>query len=168
MATATLEKNKTQIAPTESHTLPKNRFEEIFQEMENFWDRAFPFRTEIFRKMPELRMRDLGWAPRIDVFEKEGELIVHADLPGMKKEEIEILFEEGDLVLKGEHKLEEEKKGKEYYRSERFHGAFFRRIPLGFEIDPKLVKATFTNGVLELGIPIPPKSLPEPKRITIR
>ena len=48
------------------------------------------------------------------------------------------------------------------------HGTFYRRIPLGFEIDPTLVKATFENGVLNLGIPMPPETRPQPKKIAIR
>jgi HSP20 family protein len=169
MAT-TLEKAKT--APlVESRHLPhlgKTRFDEIFRDMEEFWDRAMPFRFELFRRRPEMRMPDFDWSPRVDVYEKAGELMVRADLPGLKKEEMELFFEEGDLILKGERHVEEEKKEKDFYRAERMHGTFYRRIPLGFEIDPTLVKATFENGVLNLGIPMPPETKPAPKRIAIK
>lgn len=152
----------------EAQTLaPRARFDEIFRDMEELWGRAWPFRYELFRKRPEHGAFDFDWIPKIDVHEKDGELLVRADLPGIKKEEIELYFEEGDLVLKGERRFEKETKEKEIFRSERMHGTFFRRIPLGFEIDPSMVKTKFENGVLELGIPMPPETKPEPKKIAI-
>ncbi len=146
---------------------PVTRMEELMNEVERFWERSFPLRFELFGRAPELNLPSLDWSPRIDLMEKEGELVLHADLPGMKKDNLEIFFEKGDLVLKGERKEEVERKEKEMYRAERYFGSFYRRIPLGFELDPKLVKAHFTNGVLELKIPMPPKAKTEPARIAI-
>ena len=166
--TTTMEKAKATAPALESRHLQKTRFDEIFREMEQFWDRAWPFRFEMFTRKPDLRMPEFDWSPRVDLFEKNGELIVHADLPGMKKADIELYFEDGDLILKGERHIEEEKKEKDFYRAERMHGTFYRRIPLGFEVDPTLVKATFENGVLNLGIPMPPETKPEPKKIAIK
>jgi len=101
------------------------------------------------------------------MYEKDGELHLSADLPGMEKKDVEVLFDQGDLVLKGERKEMKQIEEKEMVHCERFYGSFYRRIPLGFELDPKLVKATFKNGVLELDIPMPAKTLPQPKKINI-
>jgi HSP20 family protein len=146
---------------------PVSRMEELMNEVERFWERSFPLRFELFGRAPELNLPNFDWSPRLDILEKEGELVLKADLPGMKKENIDIYFENGDLVLKGERKEEVERKEKEMYRSERYFGTFYRRIPLGFELDPKLVHAHFTNGVLELRIPMPPVKKHEPARVAI-
>lgn len=148
------------------HT-PMTRMEELMNDVERFWERSFPLRFEMFNRLPELNLPHFDWSPRIDMLEKNGEMILKVDLPGMKREEIEVYFDQGDLVLKGERKTEFERQEKEMYRAERYFGTFYRRVPLGFEIDPKLVAAKFQNGVLELKVPVPPKVKPEPARIAI-
>ncbi len=147
--------------------LPVSRMEEMMRDVEHLWERAFPLRFEMFGRMPELRKVEFDWSPRVDAWEKDGEILVRADLPGVKKENIDLHFEEGELVIKGERTEEKERKEKDMYHCERYFGSFYRRIPLGFELDPKLVNATFHNGVLELKIPLPPKVEPEPKRIPV-
>lgn len=151
--------------PVRSHSL--TRIDELMREVERFWERSFPFRLEAMRHEPDLRLPEFDWSPRIDLWEKEGELCLRADLPGLEKKNIEIFFDQGDLVLKGERKEEKEVREENLYRSERFHGTFHRRIPLGFDLDPKLVKAELKGGVLELRIPMPKETGPEPQRIPI-
>ena len=107
------------------------------------------------------------WIPKMDVFEKEGELVLKVDLPGVPKDNIKITVEEGFLVIAGERKEEKEVKEDNYYRFERELGAFYRRLPLDFEVDPNLIKATFKEGVLEVKVPILAKKGPEPKTIPI-
>ena len=153
---------------TPVRTYPMTRMEELMSDVERFWERSFPLRFEMFNRLPELNLPHFDWSPRIDLMEKNGEMLLKVDLPGMKREEIELYFDQGDLVLKGERKAElVEQKEKEMYRAERYFGTFYRRVPLGFEIDPKLVHAKFLNGVLELRVPMPPKVKPEPSRIAI-
>ena len=102
--------------------------------------------------------KELAWWPKMDVFEKKGQLVLKADLPGMKKEDVEVVVEEGDLVLRGERKEEMEVEEEDLYRAERTWGRFFRRLPLDFEIDPAAVKASFKDGVLEVTLPMPKKA----------
>jgi HSP20 family protein len=95
------------------------------------------------------------WSPTVEVKEKEGKLLVSAELPGLKKEDVKVEVTPEALVLEGERKHEKEEKKEGYYHSERSYGRFYRSIPLpeGAELDK--AAAEFTNGVLEVSIPIP-------------
>jgi HSP20 family protein len=95
------------------------------------------------------------WSPTVEVKEKEGKLLVSAELPGLKKEDIKVEVTPEALVLEGERKHEKEEKKEGFYHSERSYGHFYRSIPLpeGAELDK--AAAEFTNGVLEVSIPIP-------------
>jgi HSP20 family protein len=121
------------------------------------WEFAWPSRTEPSET----------WFPRMDVFRRNGDLVVKTDLPGLKKEEVKVSVEEGELVLEGERKHETEVEEENYYRSERAYGSFRRRLPLPEGADPAKVTAKFSDGVLEIHVPLPVASKPEPRKITI-
>lgn len=88
--------------------------------------------------------------PCVDVFEKDGNIVVKAELPGLNKEDLEITATEDSISLKGEFKKEEEAREEGYYRQERRIGRFFRTIPMPAAIKPDQVKANFKEGVLEI------------------
>ena len=165
-ATLTTPPTKTELRTTTPRRW--TRFDELLAEVERFWDKGFPFRLDPFvTNAKEMRNLPFDWAPRIEMFEKSGNLILRAELPGMKKEEIEIVMDGEDLVLRGERHHVVETEEKEMYRSELAYGAFFRRIPLGFELKPEMIKATLVNGVLELHVPIPVEKTKEVHKIKI-
>lgn len=166
MTTATEKTSTGTLAPT--RRLTPTRMDELMRDVERFWERSFPLRFDLLRREPDLRLPEFDWSPRVDLWEDQGELVLRADLPGMKKENVEIFFEDGQLVLKGEREEKKELKEKDFYRSECCFGSFYRSIPVGFEIDPKLVQAKMDNGVLEVKVPMPQESKPKPKRIAIR
>ncbi|WP_029523217.1 Hsp20/alpha crystallin family protein [Persephonella sp. KM09-Lau-8] len=93
------------------------------------------------------------WNPRVDVYEKDNKLIIEAEIPGAKKEDVEVKIKDNAVVIKGEVKREEEEKDKTYYRTERFYGVFERVIPLPVEVKAEEAKASFENGVLKIEIP---------------
>jgi HSP20 family protein len=97
----------------------------------------------------------VGWAPKIEVLRHNGELTVRADLPGLTKEDVKVEVTDEALTLFGERKEEKEEKHEGYYRSERNYGKFFREIPLPEGINVDKATATFTNGVLEVTLPVP-------------
>lgn len=99
---------------------------------------------------------DGQWMPHVDAFEKDGCLVVRADLPGVNKDAVNVEVSDGELTIKGErHKeFEEEKEG--VYRHEREYGSFYRSFPLPEGVKSEAVKATFNNGVLEVKVPMPP------------
>ncbi|MDQ7055352.1 MAG: Hsp20/alpha crystallin family protein [Persephonella sp.] len=93
------------------------------------------------------------WNPRVDIYEKDNKLIIEAEIPGAKKEDVEVKIKDNAVVIRGEVKKEEEEKEKTYYRSERFYGVFERVIPLPVEVKTEEAKATFENGILKVEIP---------------
>lgn len=93
------------------------------------------------------------WAPRVDVYEKDDKIIVEAEIPGAKKEDIEVKIKENNVIIKGEVKKDEEKKEDNFYRRERFYGKFERVIPLPVEVKAEEAKAKIEDGILKLEIP---------------
>jgi HSP20 family protein len=95
-----------------------------------------------------------GIAPRLDVVERDNEFVVKAEMPGMKKDDIEVSLENGVLTITAETKSEtEEKEGDRVIRSERRYGKYLRSLRLGKEIDEKKVQASYKDGILELVLP---------------
>jgi HSP20 family protein len=95
------------------------------------------------------------WSPAIEVKEKEGKLLVIAELPGMKKEDVKVHIDGDTLVVEGERKHEKEEKREGYYHSERGYGKFYRSILLPEGTKTDQTAAQFNNGVLEVSVPIP-------------
>jgi len=95
------------------------------------------------------------WTPRIDVREKEGKLLVRADLPGLKSDDIQVNLEDDVLIISGERRDEFEGEREGVYRSEQCYGSFERRIALPQGIDPNAIDAKFENGVLQISAPLP-------------
>jgi HSP20 family protein len=93
------------------------------------------------------------WAPEIEIFERDGELVVRADLPGLKKEDVKVELTDEGLTIEGERRSEHEENGEGYYRSERNYGNFYRRLPLPEGADPDDATAKFHDGVLEVTMP---------------
>jgi HSP20 family protein len=132
---------------------PLRMLEELRDEMEGFWrGRGWPG----FLRLPKVPGRELAsWLPTTDVYTSNGNLIVKAELPGLTKEDVEVSVDGGCLVVKGERKEEKEEEDKEYYRSERSYGSFYRRVPLPEKVDASRISAKVKDGVLEVTIPLP-------------
>lgn len=94
------------------------------------------------------------WMPRVEVLEREGNLMVRADLPGIRKEDLQIDVTEDALVLHGERRQESEEERGGVYRSEVAYGSFHRAIPLPEGANAENAQARFENGVLEITIPM--------------
>ncbi len=107
------------------------------------------------------------WTPEIDVLEREGHLVVRADLPGLSKDDLHVEVKDDALVIEGERRREQKEEGAGFYRSERSYGSFRRAIPLPEGVDPEQADARFENGVLEVSLPLP-KGRAQSKRIEIR
>ncbi len=95
------------------------------------------------------------WVPQIDVIRRSHELVVRADLPGIKPDELEVSVDDGLLTIRGERQEEVQREEREgLVRSERRYGAFYRAIPLPEGADENGIAATFRNGVLEITVPL--------------
>lgn len=138
---------------------PLNLFQDLRQEMETFFANAWYPRRQT--KTPTT------WLPTMDVFEKDGKLMVHVDLPGLAKKDLSITFEDDDLVLRGERKDERKVEENNFYRAEVAYGSFYRRLPLPVGLEVDKIEASFKDGVLHIEIPLP-KGKVYAKEIPIR
>jgi len=94
-----------------------------------------------------------GWTPALDVYEDKDNYTVKAELPGMKKEEIEVSLHEGTLSISGERKSESKHEDAEVYRAERFFGRFQRTVSLPSAVAVDKVKAAYKDGILTITLP---------------
>ncbi|MEG8947084.1 Hsp20/alpha crystallin family protein [Rosettibacter firmus] len=120
-----------------------DRIQRYFEDFANF---GFPF-TDNFN-------------PRIDISEDDNNINVVAEIPGVKKEDLKITLQDNILTIEGEKKKEEEKKGRNYYRSERVFGSFKRSFTLPTEVDADNIEAKFEDGTLRINMK---KLNPKPK-----
>jgi HSP20 family protein len=100
------------------------------------------------------------WVPAMDLVETDDHLVLRADLPGMKRDDVEIEIKDGALTVSGERKAEHEENAEGYYRVERAYGRFSRSLTLPDGIEPDAVEASFADGVLEVRIPKPAERKP--------
>ena len=110
-----------------------------------------PFAPIGFPRLRSLITEDIS--PSVDVFEEGDDLVVKAELPGIKKEDIDIRLTDGMITISGEKKKEDEIKRKDYYKWERSYGSFCRSFELPAEVQKDKVKSTFRDGVLEIRMP---------------
>ncbi len=92
------------------------------------------------------------WSPQVEVLERDGNLLVRADLPGLRQEDVRVELLGDTLILEGERRVEREEERGGMWRSERSYGTFRRAIPLPEEVDVENAEARFENGVLEVSL----------------
>jgi len=107
-----------------------------------------------------------SWVPPVDVVQEADKFRVHVDLPGVKRDEIEITVHGDTLTIKGEKKRENVSKEEDTYRSERYYGSFSRSMTLPAAVDANRIEAGYKDGVLEIVIPKSEEA--KPKQIKIQ
>jgi HSP20 family protein len=107
------------------------------------------------------------WAPSVDIYETEHELVVKADLPEIKPEELDIRVENNILTIRGERKFEKKVDENNYLRVERSYGSFSRSFSLANTVNPDAIKADYKNGVLTLSIPKREEAKPKQIKVTV-
>lgn len=107
-----------------------------------------------------------GWTPALDVYEDKDNLFVRVELPGMKKEDIDLSLHDGSLSISGERKSQEKHEDAEVYRSERFFGRFQRTVTLPTPVAVDKVKAQYQDGILTVTLPKTEEA--KPKHIDVR
>jgi HSP20 family protein len=95
------------------------------------------------------------WSPHIEVCERNGKLLIQADLPGMKRDDVHVRVEDDEVIIQGERRQEQTQNQSNYYRSERSYGSFYRTIPLPEGTNAESANATFKDGVLEIELDAP-------------
>jgi HSP20 family protein len=131
---------------TPSGLCPENTslFEEFFND---------PFRSPLSRSNDR-------WLPAVDILEKEGNLILRAEIPGVEEKDIDLKLEGNVLTLKGEKKLQNEQERNDFRRMESFYGSFTRSFTLPETVDREHIKAEFKNGILIITVPQKPEVKP--------
>jgi HSP20 family protein len=107
----------------------------------------------------------VSWHPAVDVYETDDAYVVSAELPGMKKEDIDIDVKDRILTVKGRRSSDAEVRNERYYRKERVFGSFQRAFSLPEKVDPAQITAEFKSGVLKISIPRPEEK--KPRQITV-
>ncbi|MDJ0832418.1 MAG: Hsp20/alpha crystallin family protein [Gammaproteobacteria bacterium] len=134
-----------------------------FDEMEQMLDRYFsqgwmrPFRMD-WPEFAHLKPPFEGKTPSVDIIERDAEIVVRAELPGVDKDDIDISVTERSVSIKGSSSHEEKEEKGDYYRSEISRGSFARSLPLPAEVEESKAKASFKDGILELTLPKKSKS----------
>ena len=116
------------------------------------------------RDMPSFK----AMSPEVDLTETDDALKVTAELPGLGDKDIEVIYADGALTLKGEKKEEREETKKDYYMSERRYGSFQRTFRLPAEVDENRIAAEFKNGVLTVTLPKTPSAKSAKKKIKVK
>lgn len=135
--------------------------------------RAFPDFAEMRHRVDQM-LRDMGvgeglgqdWAPSVDVVRREHEIVLRADLPGIRPDEVKIAIEDDVLTVSGRHEEEVSEQEEAYVRRERRFGSFSRSMTLPRGVKADEIEATTENGVLEVTIPLPEAE--EKKQIEIK
>jgi HSP20 family protein len=152
---------------------PFDFVERMADEMDRAFDRMF--RDFGFARGSFLSRRPLGalqregaWSPRIEAFHKGDRFIVRADLPGLKKDDVQVDVTDDAITIQGERREEHEEEREGYYHSERQYGHFYRSIPLPDGVISESAQATFNNGVLEVSMQAAPAETTRGRRLEIK
>ena len=138
---------------------PQHNFDNLHNQLSRF--------LEPFVKTADEDLVSGSWVPPVDVAETQEKIIVRAEVPGMKQEEIQIEFENGLLTIRGERKLIKEE-GVTFHRVERTFGNFSRSFTLPRTIDPERISASYREGVLEIEVPKKEEAKPKQIRIAVQ
>ncbi len=107
------------------------------------------------------------WVPPVDVAETQEKILVRAEVPGLRQEDIQVEFENGLLTIRGERKLEKVE-GVTWHRVERIYGNFSRSFTLPRTVDPERIAASYREGILEIEVPKREEAKPKQIRIAVK
>jgi HSP20 family protein len=122
------------------------------EDMEQLFE-EFGFGGLMPRGMAQGLNQIAGWTPQVEIFRRDGQLVIRADLPGVDKDNVQIELRDDSVVIRGERQEEHEEKREGFYRSERAYGSFYREIPLPQGVNTENATANFRDGVLEITMP---------------
>jgi HSP20 family protein len=108
-----------------------------------------------------------SWTPAVDIYELEGTLVLKAELPDLRREDIDVSVENSTLTIRGERKLDNEIKQENFHRIERPYGSFLRQFSLPPAVDPSKIGADYRNGVLTVKLPVREEAKPRTINIEV-
>ena len=137
---------------------------------QQYWSPLRRLRNELDRMWgsPEFEGTDFfeGWSPAVDINEDKDVVTVKAEMPGLKKEDIDVSLHENQLILSGEKKCEGQRSDNGMSRSECYYGRFYRSIVLPYAVDAGKIQANYRDGVLT--VTLPKSEHAKPKRIDVK
>ncbi len=160
------------MAKKESRELEKARpsraispFDEMERRFEDLIRRPFSLMGPSWWPRRMVEMEEV--APDVDIFEENGDVVVKAELPGIRKEDIEVNFTDHMVTISGEKKKEERIEDKNYYRVERSYGSFTRSLEIPSEVQTDKAKAKFHDGILEIRVPKTEEAKKKSQKVTV-
>ncbi|HZP86055.1 MAG TPA: Hsp20/alpha crystallin family protein [Burkholderiales bacterium] len=146
---------------------PFSMMNRMMEDMDRLFE-GFGFRPSRLSRLTRDLLEDtrsrVTWTPQIEVSERDGQLVVCADLPGLRKEDVKVEVTQDALTIQGERRGEQTGQG----YSERFYGNFYRAIPLPEGINADEAQAKFQDGVLEVTIPMPKRQQSQARRLDVK
>jgi HSP20 family protein len=126
----------------------RNPVRDIVREMEDTFDRFFPDWS-----LPSGGSESRGWTPAVDMIDRNNEIIVRVDVPGLSEKDVQVSVDNGVLTMSGTHDEARESNGDDYYYAERWAGSFSRSLMLPAGVDADGINATMKHGTLEVHLP---------------
>ena len=144
------------------------RYTAPFEQMERMFEDFFQRRFFAPSWMPRLKLPEFAdVSESVDMFDEGDDLVIKAEIPGMKKDEISIDFADDVVTISGEKKTEERTERKDYYCVERSFGSFSRKLQLPVDIQIDKTRASFKDGVLEIRMPKSEEAKQKVRKITV-
>lgn len=140
---------------------PNTEMRRLQREVDQLFDSFFPTRSRSENGDTEQAV----WAPRVDLAETEDHYMVHVDVPGMKREDLQIRFQDGQLSISGERRAEHTEDDKDFVRVERSFGRFYRSFTLPRRVNEDEIEALYQDGVLTVRVPKAEET--KPRRIEV-
>jgi HSP20 family protein len=141
---------------------------EPFRDVDDVFDRFVAESLRRWPRQPAENRAAFDWAPAADVSETDGEYLIKADLPAVRKEDVSITVQDGVLTLSGERRQEKHTENEKVHRVERSYGSFARRFALPENADEQAISAESRDGVILIHIPKHKVEQPQPRQIEIQ
>jgi len=139
-----------------------------FADVDALFNRMLPRAGRWPRLSLEGNAGKLEWSPSADISETDAEYVIRAELPAVRKEDVQVLLDEGMITIKGERKQQKEDKNEKYHRVESFYGSFERSFALPDNVKSDAVRCDSKDGILTIHIPKTEPNKPKPKQIVIQ
>ncbi len=134
-----------------------------FSEVDSLFNPLMPSTLANLQRLALGDGKKLDWAPSADISETDKEFLIRAELPSVKREDIQVMLDEGTITIKGERKQQKEDKNEKFHRTENFYGSFERRFSLPDNVNADAVRCESKDGILTVHIPKSeaPKNIPK-------
>ncbi len=140
---------------------PFRELRELQRNMDNIFNASW-------ENLPDRLSQEATWLPSLDITEDKDNILIKADLPGVKQSDIDVSVSDDILTIKGERKQEQEVKDRKTHRIERFYGSFCSSISMPEYVDASKIAATYKDGVLEISLPKTEKAKPRQIKVEVK